>query len=152
MQQDRDCHYAALCVQSRVGADSPCIWGEHNQTCPALPAVLGSLCMTLPEVFPQTSLFPLPPSNNPFPVLSTVRTYSLQMLKQNQKQLQTQTQPTNLLLLPWRTIRKHRLWAQAFGSQERNHPKVTLWPLKEEKVASSQGRCKRFLQPRCRGY
>lgn len=87
---------------------APHAWEEHTQPFPTLPAVPGSLCMILPENLLETSQLPLLPLNSHgchFPCVNTVHTHSLQEFKQSQKQLQTKTQPTNVLLLPWRTIR-----------------------------------------------
>lgn len=81
---------------------------KHTQPFPTLPTVLGSLCMILPEIFLETSQFLLLPLNSHgchFPCVNTGHAHGLQNFKQSQKQLQTKTQPTNLLLLPWRTIR-----------------------------------------------
>lgn len=100
----------AFCVvlQSLTEFRAPYAWEKQTQPFPTLPTVLGSLCMILPEIFLETSQFPLLPLNSHgchFLCVNTGHTHSLQKFKQSQKQLQTKTQPTNLLLLPWRTIR-----------------------------------------------
>lgn len=96
-------------------------------------------------------LLPLNSHGCHFPCVNTMHAHSLQKFRQSQKQLQAKTQPTNLLLLPWRTIRQFRLcvqgsiWLPRGKASKGNTLAIYRWK-------SSLEGCRRFLQPQWNGY
>lgn len=83
-----------------------------SQLCLQLQGAFGGSFLRISLRLPSFPLLPLNSHGCHVPCVNAVHTHSLQKFKQSQKQLQPKTQPTNLLLLPWRTIRQHRLCVQ----------------------------------------